>query len=153
MHQIKIGIAVLLTIFLLTACGKTPTAPQMIVHETLIKVPDQAIAAYIIEPRNGAVVSSPFHVLFGLKGMGITPAGSNIENTGHHHLLIDMDELPDMTMPLPASEQLLHFGKGQTQTLLNLDKGVHSLQLVLGDFTHTPHSTPVLSERILITVK
>jgi hypothetical protein len=85
--------------------------------------------------------------------MGITPAGSNIENTGHHHLLIDMDELPDMTMPLPASEQLLHFGKGQTQTLLNLDKGVHSLQLVLGDFTHTPHSSPVLSEKILITVK
>ena len=153
MHQYKFGIALLLSLSLIAACENNPDAPKIIVQETTITVPDQAIAAYIIEPKNGDIVSSPFYVLFGLKGMGITPAGSNIENTGHHHLLINMDELPDMTRPLPASEQLLHFGKGQTQTLLNLDKGTHSLQLVLGDFTHTPHSTPVISEKIQITVK
>jgi len=108
--------------------------------------------AYIISPKDGAKVSSPVTVQFGLKGMGIAPAGVKIENTGHHHLLIDTDAPTDATQPLPASDKVVHFGKGQTETSLKLTPGKHTLQLLLGDSTHVPHNPPVLSKKITITV-
>lgn len=107
---------------------------------------------YIISPKDGAKVSSPVTVQFGLKGMGIAPAGVKIENTGHHHLLIDADAPTDLSQPLPASEKVVHFGKGQTETQVKLTPGKHTLQLLLGDSTHVPHNPPVISKKITITV-
>ena len=107
---------------------------------------------YIISPKDGEEVSSPVEVIFGLQGMGIAPAGINFPNTGHHHLLIDLDQLPDLKSGIPADAQHLHFGKGQTQALIELDPGEHSLQLLLGDWMHVPHEMPVVSEKIKILV-
>jgi len=107
---------------------------------------------YIISPKDGAKVSSPVTVQFGLKGMGIAPAGVKIENTGHHHLLIDSEAPTDLGQPLPASEKVVHFGKGQTETTVKLTPGKHTLQLLLGDSTHVPHNPPVISKKITITV-
>lgn len=108
---------------------------------------------YFIEPLDEATVPATFTVKFGLIGMGVAPAGIDMEGTGHHHLLIDVAELPDMTMPLAASAQIVHFGKGQTETQVTLPAGVHSLQLVLGNHLHVPHDPPVLSDRITVTVE
>jgi len=108
---------------------------------------------YIISPKDGETVKSPVVVRFGLKGMGIAPAGVKFENSGHHHLLIDTDVPKDLNAPLPTSDQVKHFGKGQTETSLELTPGKHTLQLVLGDMNHTPHNPPVESKKITITVK
>ncbi|MEX2601193.1 MAG: DUF4399 domain-containing protein [Balneolaceae bacterium] len=108
--------------------------------------------AYFISPAHGETVPSTFKVQFGLTGMGIAPAGHDIENTGHHHLLIDVDEMPDFSLPLPASENLIHYGLGQTETVLTLSPGEHTLQLVLGDYAHIPHANPVMSKKITIYV-
>jgi hypothetical protein len=116
------------------------------------KAPEGA-SVYIISPKDGATVSSPFTVEFGLKGMGIAPAGVVHANTGHHHLLIDVTEMPEMTKPLPATDHIKHFGGGQTETQLTLPAGTHTLQLVLGDATHTPFDPPIVSPKITITVK
>ena len=107
---------------------------------------------YIISPKNGATVKSPVVVQFGLKGMGIAPAGVKFENTGHHHLLIDSDVPADLNAPLPTTDQVKHFGKGQTETSLDLAPGKHTLLLLLGDQNHTPHNPPVVSKKITITV-
>ncbi|PIQ63396.1 MAG: rod shape-determining protein RodA [Bacteroidetes bacterium CG12_big_fil_rev_8_21_14_0_65_60_17] len=109
--------------------------------------------SYIISPEDGAVVSAPVTVRFGLKGMGVAPAGIQTENTGHHHLMIDVDELPDLTAPLPADDNHIHFGLGQTETVLELSPGTHTLQLILGNWAHTPHAPPVVSEKVTITVQ
>ena len=85
--------------------------------------------------------------------MQVAPAGVEQDAAGHHHLLIDMADLPSMTMPLPASDQLIHFGKGQTETTIDLAKGEHTLQLVLGNHLHIPHDPPVISSKITITVE
>lgn len=108
---------------------------------------------YIISPQDGATVASPVTVLFGLKGMGIAPAGILKENTGHHHLFVDVGYPPKMSEPLPSDKKHIHFGGGQTETILELPAGKHTLQLVLADHTHTPHNPPVVSEIITITVK
>jgi len=110
-------------------------------------------AVYIISPKNGATVRNPVLVQFGLKGMGVAPAGIKFDNSGHHHLLIDSDPPPDMGVPLPVTDKIVHFGKGQTETTLNLSPGKHTLQLLFADLNHIPHSPPVLSEKITITVK
>jgi Domain of unknown function (DUF4399) len=107
---------------------------------------------YIISPKNGDKVTSPVHVLFGLRGMGIAPAGVKFDNTGHHHLLIDTDAPADMSAPLPATDHIKHFGKGQTETTLTLSPGKHTLQLLLADQNHIPHDPPVISKKITITV-
>lgn len=114
--------------------------------------PEEAVV-YIVSPVDGAVVEGELKVIFGLSGMGIAPAGVNVPHTGHHHLLIDMEELPAMNLPMPASDHLKHFGKGQTEVVLSLKPGVHTLQLVLGDKIHLPHDKPVISKKITITVK
>ena len=110
--------------------------------------------AYIQSPADGAVVTSPVTVRFGLRGIGVAPAGVQLPNTGHHHVLIDVSEadMPSFDLPLPATDQVVHFGLGQTETELELEPGQHTLQLVLGDHLHTPHSPPVTSEPITITV-
>ncbi|HLJ37196.1 MAG TPA: DUF4399 domain-containing protein [Steroidobacteraceae bacterium] len=107
---------------------------------------------YIISPKDGAKLSNPVVVQFGLKGMGIAPAGMKAENTGHHHLLIDTNAPTNMAAPLPATENIRHFGKGQTETSLTLTPGKHTLQLLLADQNHIPHDPPVISKRITITV-
>lgn len=107
---------------------------------------------YIQSPADGAEVTSPFTVRFGLRGMGIAPAGITAEGTGHHHLLIDVATLPPDNLPLPATDQIRHFGLGQTEAELDLPPGEHTLQLVLGDALHIPHDPPVRSQKITITV-
>ena len=123
----------------------------------LAQVPKQpspaGAKAYIISPKDGETVEGTFTVRFGLKGMGVAPAGIIKENTGHHHLLIDVTEMPDFSLPLPATDNVKHFGGGQTETDLTLPAGKHTLQLVLGDHLHIPHDKPVVSEKITITVK
>jgi len=108
--------------------------------------------AYFIEPQDGAEISGPVRVVFGLSAMGVAPAGINQTGTGHHHLLID-DPQVDFTQPLPATDQIKHFGGGQTETTLELAPGKHTLQLLLGDWKHQPHSPAVMSEKITITVR
>lgn len=107
---------------------------------------------YFIAPADGATVTSPVTVKFGLKGMGVAPAGIAFENTGHHHLIIDAD-LPPLDAPIPADANHVHFGKGQTEATVELKPGKHTLQLLLGDQTHTPHDPAVASKKITITVK
>jgi hypothetical protein len=102
--------------------------------------------------KDGDTIPPGFTVKFSVSGMGIAPAGSDIENTGHFHLLIDLDELPPLDQPLPASEHLIHFGKGQTETVLDLPDGEHRLQLLLADYAHVPHDPPVMSKVISVTV-
>jgi hypothetical protein len=108
--------------------------------------------AYIISPKDGATVHNPVTVRFGLKGMGIAPAGVKFDNTGHHHLLIDTEAPADLSKPLPATDKSVHFGKGQTETTLTLSPGKHTLQLLLADQNHVPHEPPVMSKKITITV-
>ena len=106
---------------------------------------------YFINLEDGDRVESPFLIQFGLSGMGIAPAGTDRSNTGHHHLLINVDDI-DLSKPIPSSSNHIHFGGGQTESLVDLMPGDYSMQLVLGDMTHTPHNPPIISQRINITV-
>lgn len=109
---------------------------------------------YFISPEDGARVTSPVHVVFGLANFGIAPAGVDKPNTGHHHLLIDTTlSAEERGFPIPADERHRHFGGGQTETMLELAPGSHSLQLVLGDANHIPFDPPVESGIITIHVE
>jgi len=108
---------------------------------------------YIISPQDGAAVPQTFTVRFGLKGMGVAPAGVAHDKTGHHHLLVDVKELPPAGQPIPNDKQHLHFGGGQTETTLTLPPGTHTLQLDLGDANHIPFDPPVVSKVITVHVK
>ncbi|MEN8183757.1 MAG: DUF4399 domain-containing protein [Myxococcota bacterium] len=110
------------------------------------------VALYFISPEDGASVESPVTVRFGLRGMGVAPAGVSTPNTGHHHLLVDAG-LPPLGQPIPADSQHRHFGAGQTEVSLELAPGSHTLQLLLGDQNHIPHDPPIVSERVTITVR
>lgn len=121
--------------------GGVPTTPS----------PDGA-RVYFIAPEPGAVVSGELRVVMGLSGMGVAPAGVDVPNTGHHHLLIDTP-LPDLASPVPSDANHRHFGGGQTEAVITLEPGEHTLQLLLGDRLHIPHSPPVYSEVLTITVK
>jgi Domain of unknown function (DUF4399) len=112
-------------------------------------------SVYFVEPQNGAVITGPVKVVMGAKGIEIAPAGTEKPATGHHHILVDM-EIPSGDAagnPMPAEDNLKHFGKGQTETVLTLSPGAHTLQLVLGDGNHVPHEPALKSEQIKITVK
>ncbi len=113
----------------------------------------EGASVYIIAPQNGEAVSGPVTVKFGLQGMGVAPAGIDYPGSGHHHLLINADEMPPMDQPIPADDHHVHFGKGQTETVLDLEPGTYTLQLILGDKNHIPHNPPVVSKKITITVK
>lgn len=144
------------TITLITTqllCLVTLSAKAQEAVNALPRTPAPATAElYIQSPADGAEVTSPVTVRFGLRGMGVAPATIAAENTGHHHLLIDVDTLPPDSLPLPATDQIRHFGAGQTETEIELTPGQHTLQLVLGDANHIPHLPPVRSARITITV-
>ena len=108
---------------------------------------------YFIEPKNNDVITErTFKVQFGLEGFGIAPAGYDIPNTGHHHLLIDTFIPEDLTKPIPANKNHIHFGLGQTETTITLEPGEHSLRLVLGNYLHVPHNEPIISQEINILV-
>jgi uncharacterized protein DUF4399 len=114
---------------------------------------DPAAAVYIGWPNDGEVVKTrKFKVWFGLRNMGVAPAGVDKENTGHHHLIVDAD-LPPFDEPIPNNEHYLHFGKGQTETMLELPPGQHTLQLIMGDKDHIPFDPPLFSKKITIVVK
>jgi len=108
---------------------------------------------YFVAPKDGAKVKGPVTVVFGLKGMGVAPAGIQMENTGHHHLLVDTDMPKDLTQPLPMTDNIKHFGKGQTEVTLDLPPGKHTLQLVFADMLHVPFNPNVASKKITITVE
>ena len=111
-----------------------------------------AAAVYFVHLKNGDVVTNPVLVQFGLRGIGVAPAGMEKENTGHHHLLIDVAEV-DVNAPLPTTDNVRHFGGGQTEVRVELKPGTHTLQLLLADHNHIPHHPVVISERIAVTVK
>lgn len=108
---------------------------------------------YFISPKDGETVGRDVVVRFGLKGMGVAPAGIQVDKTGHHHLLIDAELPADMAVPLANDAQHRHFGGGQTEVALTLEPGTHTLQLVLGDYLHVPFDPPIVSPKITITVK
>lgn len=134
---IALVLAVISTLLIAQQMEKTP-APE-------------GASLYIVSPRDGDVVTSPVTVVFGLRGMGVAPAGVVMPNTGHHHLLVNGEQLPDLSMPLGTN--VTHFGGGQTETSVTLEPGVHTLQLILGDHLHIPHNPPVVSEQITVTVR
>ncbi|MEA2902794.1 MAG: hypothetical protein QOI12_181 [Alphaproteobacteria bacterium] len=110
--------------------------------------------AYFINLKDKDSVTSPFKVQFGLTGMGVAPVGTQTPNTGHHHLIIDTklsDE--ELKRPIAADAKHVHFGGGQTETMVTLPPGSHTLQIVLGDWSHIPHNPPVMSDTITVTVK
>jgi len=125
-------------------------APATVLGETA--APPNA-SVYIISPKDGDTVTNPFKVQFGLSGMGVAPAGVDKPNTGHHHLLIDVNEPLDSSEPIPQDKVHLHFGAGQTETDIELLPGKHTLQLVLGDWSHIPFTPPIVSAVITVTVK
>ncbi len=117
--------------------------------------PDNA-KVYFIGLEDGAVVKSPFKVRFGITGFGITPAGTTGKQrhtAGHHHLLIDLGQLPDMDEPIPRDSHHIHFDQGETEAVIKLSPGSHTLQLLLGDEDHEPQEPPLLSERITVIVE
>jgi len=142
MKKIVLVLSLILSPFSFSAFGGEPVS----------SAPSEA-RVYFITPVNGQIVTQTFTVKFGLSGMGVAPAGTQKDNTGHHHILIDGEALPDMSKPLPATDHIKHFGGGQTETELTLSPGEHTLQLLLGNYAHVPHDKPVLSEKISITVQ
>ncbi|WP_420011746.1 DUF4399 domain-containing protein [Tateyamaria sp.] len=118
----------------------------------------EGAAVYFVNLEDGATVSSPVTIIFGLEGMGVAPAGTEKENTGHHHLLLNRPPLGEgeegeLEYGLPADDNHIHFGGGQTQVTLDLPAGQHTMQLVMGDLNHVPHIDPVTSDVITITVE
>ena len=138
--------AIAMGVALLLAAGSPVLADG---HRT--KAPEGA-EVYIISPADGATVSSPVTVVFGLKGMGVAPAGVEKAKTGHHHLLIDT-KLEDYDNPIPSDDKHRHFGGGQTEVTVDLSAGKHSLQLLVGDHNHVPHMPPIESKAININVQ
>jgi hypothetical protein len=123
------------------------------VAPSLLRRPSPAGArVYVISPRDGETASSPVRVVFGLSGAGVTPAGIEKADTGHHHLLIDTP-VPPLDLPIPADAQHVHFGGGQTETSVTLTPGRHTLQLLLADERHVPHDPPLLSDAVTIEVQ
>jgi hypothetical protein len=117
------------------------------------KPPAKDALLYFIWPQNGATIKGGFWCRFGLRNMGVTHAGEDFPSSGHHHLLIDVNEPLDVNEPIPQDKNHLHFGAGQTEARIELPPGKHTLQLVLGDGKHYPFNPPLVSEKITITVK
>lgn len=142
-----------------SAAPASPAAPAAeAAAETASDAPPKSLAdiaaparVYIISPEDGATVTSPVTVSFGIDGYSVAPAGTYEPETGHHHLLIDTG-LPALDQPIPADANHVHFGKGQTETTVELAAGQHTLQLLLGDGNHVPHQPPLASDIITITV-
>jgi len=147
----KRAIAWVCSLLVMLAAGGLGSLPALADDYTSAAPPEAEV--YLISPQEGKTVTSPFTVKFGLKGMGIAPAGIDKSGTGHHHLLIDLGELPDLKESLPATDNIKHFGGGQTEATLTLPPGEHTLQLLLANYLHIPHQPPVVSEPVTITVQ
>ena len=159
--------ALLVLCGLLAACGQqepaAPAAPAAAPAATSAAPPAPATLtrkpappgamAYIIEPADGASVTSPVRVVFGLKGFGVAPAGVDRADAGHHHLLVDTGMPADLGLPIPNDEQHRHFGGGQTEVELTLAPGRHTLQMLVGDHLHIPHEPPIASTVVTIEVR
>jgi len=129
------------------------TASLLAARTSFAKTPAPKDAyLYIIWPSDGERIKGAFWCRFGLRNMGVTHAGDNFPDSGHHHLLVDVDELPAANEPIPTDKKHLHFGKGQTEAHLELPPGPHTLQLILGDADHIPFDPPIVSKKIRITV-
>ncbi|MES9989784.1 MAG: DUF4399 domain-containing protein [Candidatus Thiodiazotropha endolucinida] len=118
--------------------------------------PPEDARVFFIGLTDGAVVSTPLKVKFGIERFGIVPAGTKDKRrhtAGHHHLLLDLKQLPDLDQPIPRDDHHIHFDRGETEAVLDLSPGKHTLQLLLGDETHEPHDPPLISEKITITVE
>jgi hypothetical protein len=107
----------------------------------------------IVSPADGATVAQTFIVKFAVKEIALAPAGDVTKNTGHHHLLIDVDKMPAAGQPIPNDANHMHFGKAQTQAEVKLTPGKHTLQLELGDSGHMPFDPPIVSKKITVNVK
>ncbi len=137
---------------LFLALGLVSIAVFAMAQQRVAPAPDAEV--YIVAPQNGATIHGPVTVRFGLKGMGVAPAGVKFDNTGHHHLLVDTDfGSVKLDAPLPATDKILHFGKGQTETTLTLPPGKHTLELVFADYLHTSFDPPLHSKKVTITVE
>jgi hypothetical protein len=159
--------ALILACVILAACGQqepaAPAAPPASSAATPPATPPPAAltrkpapagaVAYIIEPADGARVTNPVRVVFGLKGIGVAPAGVDRNDAGHHHLLVDAPLPADLGLPIPNDEQHRHFGGGQTEVELTLPPGLHTLQMLLGDHLHIPHDPPIASSVVTIEVQ
>jgi hypothetical protein len=159
--------ALILACGLIVACGQQepvsppPAAPPAAAPQPAAAAPaalarkpaPAGASAYIIEPADGARVTNPVRVVFGLKGIGVAPAGVDRNDAGHHHLLIDTGLPSNLGLPLPNDEQHRHFGGGQTEVDLTLTPGRHTLQMVLGDHLHIPHDPPIASSVVTIEVQ
>lgn len=138
------------SVFLAAALAFSSALPAL---ADRIPAPEGA-EVYIVTPQDGATVSNPVTIVFGLRGMGVAPAGVDFPDTGHHHLLINVDPAEiDFDEALPADDRFRHFGGGQTEVTLDLPAGTHTLMLLLGDELHVPHDPPVMSAPITITVE
>jgi len=144
----------------LAACGDksvsepavdAPAAEPLATMPARTKSADEA-TVYFVSPADGATVSNPVSVVFGIEGMSVVPAGQDAPHSGHHHLLIDTD-LPDFGLPIPKDENHVHFGDGSTSTEITLPPGQHTLQMLLGDHLHIPHEPPLMSDVITINVE
>jgi hypothetical protein len=111
----------------------------------------QGAEVYFFNLKDGDTVPSKLKINFGLRNMGVAPAGSDRPNSGHHHIIVDA-ETPPLDQPIPNDFNHLHFGAGQTEGEITLKPGEHTLQLIMGDKNHVPHTPPVMSPRIRVRV-
>jgi hypothetical protein len=147
------------SLFAMTAYGQPPTGTpgssgdHAAAEPGYKRTPAPADAyVYIGWPNDGETVrTTHIKVWFGTRNFGVAPAGTTKANTGHHHLLIDT-ALPPLDQPIPNDKNHLHFGLGQTETVIDLPPGTHTLQLLMGDADHIPHDPPVMSKKITIHV-
>ena len=140
-------------------------APVAAIAESMKSEAPANAGVYFVQPTDGATVNETFKVVFGLRNMGVAPAGvekaGTIESLGGEirfsqrvdDLLIDTDVPSDLSKSLPATDQIRHFGGGQTETEITLSPGKHTLQLLVGDHMHVPHNPPVVSEKITVMVE
>ena len=161
----------------LAACDGASTAPaattpdpaaaaattEAAVADALAKRDAEAVAlhgapgplVYFVNLRDGQTVPQSFRVVFGVSGIGVAPALIDKPNTGHHHLLIDTELTEEeKTFAIPNDETHMHFGGGQTEVVLQLAPGPHTLQLAFGDLNHELHKpTPIMSQKITVNVQ
>ncbi len=163
----KTSLTVLCSSLLLVACAEKPqdepvaekAAPPAAEAATEVETPAiprtasaEGARVFFISPTDGETVRNPVRVEFGIEGMTVVPAGDDTPHSGHHHLLIDA-ELPDLGLPIPKTENYVHFGDGSTSTEISLEPGEHTLQMLLGDHLHIPHDPPLTSDRITVYVE
>ncbi len=159
----KKNIIILFSIFLIISCesnnNNNAVDEKISIQNVPISPPSikRAVSPagskiYFITPKNDEIISNPVSLEFGSEGVDIVPSGQDKPATGHHHIIIDA-ELPNMNLPIPADDNYVHFGDGSSSTQLTLEPGIHTLQLLLGDFLHIPHDPPLYSEKITVTVE